>query len=89
MATQRSEKKRKSGLKKRLTVNLKKKKNLSEPKLPKKKMIKKPEKKPVRKKGPAKAPVVKAPKDGREGTRKLLLAMRDKLIHDFSETRVP
>ena len=91
MATQKSEKKKKSFQAKKLTVNLKKKKKLVKPKPIKKKMIKKPEIKPVKKKAPAQAaPVAKAAaKDGKDGIRKLLLGMRDKLIKEFSETRVP
>ena len=89
MATPRSEKKRKSAPAKKPTVNLKKKEKLIKPKPPKKKMIKKPEKKPVKTNAPGKAPAVKAAKDAREGNRKSLLAMRDKLITEFSETRVP
>ena len=89
MATQRSEKKKKSAPAKKPTVNLKKKKSLIKPKLLKKKMIKKPEKKPVETKAPAKTPVAKATKDAKDGIRKSLMAMRDKLIKEFSETRVP
>jgi DnaK suppressor protein len=89
MATQRSEKKKKSAPAKKPTVHLKKKKTLIKPKLLRKKMIKKPGKKPVETKAPAKAPAVKAAKDARQGIRKSLMAMRDKLIKEFSETRVP
>ncbi len=94
MATQRSEKKKKSFQAKKLTVNLKKKKKWVKPKQLKKKMIKKPEIKPVKKKAPAQAaPVAKAAakdaKAAKDGTRKLLMGMRDKLIKEFSETRVP
>jgi DnaK suppressor protein len=90
MATQRSEKKKKSLQAKKLTVDLKKKKKLVKPKQLRKKMIKKPEIKPVKKKAPAQAPVVKAAvKAAKDGIRKLLLGMRDKLIKEFSETRVP
>ena len=94
MATQRSEKKKKSLQAKKPTVNLKKKKKLVKPKQLKKKMIRKPAKEPVKKKAPAQAaPVAKAAakdaKAAKDGTRKLLMGMRDKLIKEFSETRVP
>lgn len=94
MATQRSEKKKKSFQAKKTTVNLKKKKKLVKPKQLKKKMIRKPAKEPVKKKAPAQAaPVAKAAakdaKAAKDGTRKLLMGMRDKLIKEFSETRVP
>ncbi len=90
MATQKSEKKKKSFQAKKPTVNLKKKKKLVKAKQLKKKMIKKPEKKPIKRKAPAQVPAVKATaKAAKDGIRKLLLGMRDKLIKEFSETRVP
>ncbi len=91
MATQRSEKKRKSSKAKKPTVNLKKMKKLAKPpKKLKEKLIKKPEKRPVKKKTPAQATAIKATaKDGKDGIRKLLLGLREKLIKEISETRVP
>jgi DnaK suppressor protein len=89
MATQRSEKKKKKAPAKKPPVNLKKKKKLINPKPPKKKMIKKPVKPAVKTKIPSKGPPIKATKDAKEGIRKLLLAMRDKLVKEISENRIP
>lgn len=90
MATQRSEKKKKRFQAKKPAVNLKKKGKINKPKPLKKKMIKKIEKKPTKKKAPVQAPLVKAAaKDSKDGIRKSLLGMREKLIKEISETRVP
>jgi len=89
MATQRSEKKKKKAPAKKPPVNLKKKKKLIKPKPPKKKMIKKPVKPLVKTKIAGKGPAIKAIKDEKEGIRKSLLAMRDKLITEISENRIP
>ena len=89
MATQRSEKRKKKAPAKKPPVNLKKKKKLIKPKLPKKNMIKTPVKPAVKTKIPSKGPPIKATKDAKEGIRKLLLAMRDKLVKEISENRIP
>ena len=89
MATQRSEKKKKKAPAKKPPVNLKKKKKLIKPKPPKKKMIKKPVKSLVKTKKAGKGPAIKAIKGEKEGIRKSLLAMRDKLITEISENRIP
>jgi DnaK suppressor protein len=89
MATQRSEKKKKKAPAKKPPVNLKKKKKLINPKPPKKKMIKKLVKPAVKTKIHSKGPFIKATKDAKEGIRKLLVAMRDKLVKEISENRIP
>jgi DnaK suppressor protein len=86
MATQRSEKKKKSSAAKKPVVNLQKKKKLTKPKPRRKEMIKKPLKPPAK-------PTTHGKDQGMKGekgpTRKMLLAMREKLLKEFAENRIP